>query len=416
MYTATQAAKIDAAHLVLKDVVRHTPLEHDVYLSQKYNCNVYLKREDLQTVRSFKLRGAYYAISRLSKKQREFGVTCASAGNHAQGVAYTCDRLQMKAVIFMPTTTPNQKVSQVRFFGGKYIEIMLVGDTFDACSKAAKDYTETHQMTFIPPFDSEDIIAGQGTIAVEILEDADVKMDYVVATIGGGGLISGVGSYFHEKSPDTKVIGVEPLGAASMHAALHAGEVVKLPVIDKFVDGAAVAEAGKLTYGYCRKFVDDIFLVPEGQVCTTILEMYTKLAIVAEPAGALSVSALEQLKPQIEGKNVVCIVSGGNNDINRMKEMEERSLMFEGLQHYFIVNFPQRAGALKEFISLVLGPQDDITKFEYTKKVNRGQGPVIIGILLKDKADYNVMLKRLAGYDSNYIPVNDNPMLYTLLV
>ncbi|ATF25272.1 MULTISPECIES: threonine ammonia-lyase IlvA [Brochothrix] len=416
MYTATQAAKIDAAHLVLKDVVRHTPLEHDVYLSQKYNCNVYLKREDLQTVRSFKLRGAYYAISRLSKKQREFGVTCASAGNHAQGVAYTCDRLQMKAVIFMPTTTPNQKVSQVRFFGGKYIEIMLVGDTFDACSKAAKDYTETHQMTFIPPFDSEDIIAGQGTVAVEILEDADVKMDYVVATIGGGGLISGVGSYFHEKSPDTKVIGVEPLGAASMHAALHAGEVVKLPVIDKFVDGAAVAEAGKLTYGYCRKFVDDIFLVPEGQVCTTILEMYTKLAIVAEPAGALSVSALEQLKPQIEGKNVVCIVSGGNNDINRMKEMEERSLMFEGLQHYFIVNFPQRAGALKEFISLVLGPQDDITKFEYTKKVNRGQGPVIIGILLKDKADYNVMLKRLAGYDSNYIPVNDNPMLYTLLV
>lgn len=416
MYTATQAAKIDAAHLVLKDVVRHTPLEHDVYLSQKYNCNVYLKREDLQTVRSFKLRGAYYAISRLSKKQREFGVTCASAGNHAQGVAYTCDRLQMKAVIFMPTTTPNQKVSQVRFFGGKYIEIMLVGDTFDACSKAAKDYTETHQMTFIPPFDSEDIIAGQGTVAVEILEDADVKMDYVVATIGGGGLISGVGSYFHEKSPDTKVIGVEPLGAASMHAALQAGEVVKLPVIDKFVDGAAVAEAGKLTYGYCRKFVDDIFLVPEGQVCTTILEMYTKLAIVAEPAGALSVSALEQLKPQIEGKNVVCIVSGGNNDINRMKEMEERSLMFEGLQHYFIVNFPQRAGALKEFISLVLGPQDDITKFEYTKKVNRGQGPVIIGILLKDKADYNVMLKRLAGYDSNYIPVNDNPMLYTLLV
>lgn len=416
MYTATQAAKIDAAHLVLKDVVRHTPLEHDVYLSQKYNCNVYLKREDLQTVRSFKLRGAYYAISRLSKKQREFGVTCASAGNHAQGVAYTCDRLQMKAVIFMPTTTPNQKVSQVRFFGGKYIEIMLVGDTFDACSKAAKDYTETHQMTFIPPFDSEDIIAGQGTVAVEILEDADVKMDYVVATIGGGGLISGVGSYFHEKSPDTKVIGVEPLGAASMHAALHAGEVVKLPVIDKFVDGAAVAEAGKLTYGYCRKFVDDIFLVPEGQVCTTILEMYTKLAIVAEPAGALSVSALEQLKPQIEGENVVCIVSGGNNDINRMKEMEERSLMFEGLQHYFIVNFPQRAGALKEFISLVLGPQDDITKFEYTKKVNRGQGPVIIGILLKDKADYNVMLKRLAGYDSNYIPVNDNPMLYTLLV
>ncbi|ODJ53485.1 threonine dehydratase [Brochothrix thermosphacta] len=416
MYTATQAAKIDAAHLVLKDVVRHTPLEHDVYLSQKYNCNVYLKREDLQTVRSFKLRGAYYAISRLSKKQREFGVTCASAGNHAQGVAYTCDRLQMKAVIFMPTTTPNQKVSQVRFFGGKYIEIMLVGDTFDTCSKAAKDYTETHQMTFIPPFDSEDIIAGQGTVAVEILEDADVKMDYVVATIGGGGLISGVGSYFHEKSPDTKVIGVEPLGAASMHAALHAGEVVKLPVIDKFVDGAAVAEAGKLTYGYCRKFVDDIFLVPEGQVCTTILEMYTKLAIVAEPAGALSVSALEQLKPQIEGKNVVCIVSGGNNDINRMKEMEERSLMFEGLQHYFIVNFPQRAGALKEFISLVLGPQDDITKFEYTKKVNRGQGPVIIGILLKDKADYNVMLKRLANYDSNYIPVNDNPMLYTLLV
>lgn len=416
MMTVMHATKIEEASEQLAGIVRHTPLEYDPYLSQKYDCRVYLKREDLQIVRSFKLRGAYYAISQLSEQQRSQGVTCASAGNHAQGVAYTCERLRIKAVIFMPVTTPNQKVAQVKFFGGKHIEIKLVGDTFDACSEAAQAYTVQEGMTFVPPFDSENIIAGQGTVAVEILADTPDPIDYVIATIGGGGLIAGLGSYFKEKSPETKVIGVEPLGAASMKSARAAGQVVKLTTLNKFVDGAAVAEVGKITFDYCQTVVDDVRTVHEGQVCTTLIEMYTKLAIVAEPAGALSVAGLEQMRAEIKGKTVVCVVSGGNNDINRMKEMEERSLMFEGLQHYFIVNFPQRPGALKEFVSRVLGPNDDITKFEYTKKVNRGQGPVIIGVLLEQKNEYAAMIERLHVFDPQYMSVNDNAMLYNLLV
>ncbi|EAD3612256.1 TPA_asm: threonine ammonia-lyase [Listeria monocytogenes] len=410
---------VEKAYEVLKSVVKHTPLEYDFYLSEKYHCNVYLKREDLQRVRSFKLRGAFYAISRLSAEQLEKGVVCASAGNHAQGVAYTCKRMTVPATIFMPTTTPQQKVSQVKFFGGTNVEVVLVGDTFDASATAAKEFAAAHGQTFIPPFDDPDIIAGQGSLAVEMVKDlnkAHEQADYVFAGIGGGGLISGVATYLKAKSPITKIIGVEPDGAPSMTAALKQNQVVTLDKIDKFVDGAAVKEVGGLTFQHAKVLVDEVTTISEGAVCSTILDMYTKQAIVAEPAGALSVAALETYREEIKDKTVVCIVSGGNNDINRMQEIEERSLLHEGLKHYFIVNFSQRPGALKEFVNDVLGPHDDITKFEYTKKVNRGNGPVIIGVLLQDKNDYEGLLDRVAAFDPSYIPINDNQTLYTLLV
>ncbi|ARJ93949.1 threonine dehydratase [Listeria monocytogenes] len=410
---------VEKAYEVLKSVVKHTPLEYDFYLSEKYHCNVYLKREDLQRVRSFKLRGAFYAISRLSAEQLAKGVVCASAGNHAQGVAYTCKRMTVPATIFMPTTTPQQKVSQVKFFGGSNVEVVLVGDTFDASATAAKEFAAAHGQTFIPPFDDPDIIAGQGSLAVEMVKDlnkAHEQADYVFAGIGGGGLISGVATYLKAKSPITKIIGVEPDGAPSMTAALKQNQVVTLDKIDKFVDGAAVKEVGSLTFQHAKVLVDEVTTISEGAVCSTILDMYTKQAIVAEPAGALSVAALETYREEIKDKTVVCIVSGGNNDINRMQEIEERSLLHEGLKHYFIVNFSQRPGALKEFVNDVLGPHDDITKFEYTKKVNRGNGPVIIGVLLQDKNDYEGLLDRVAAFDPSYIPINDNQTLYTLLV
>ncbi|EOH90011.1 threonine ammonia-lyase IlvA [Enterococcus pallens] len=410
---------VRTAYQLLKNSVTHTPLQYDRYLSEKYQANVLFKREDLQKVRSFKLRGAYYAIKKLSKAQLQKGVVCASAGNHAQGVAYTCQELNTQAAIFMPSTTPQQKVSQVQFFGGNNAEIFLVGDTFDASAAAARKYCEENGMTFIDPFNDPNIIAGQGTLALEMMTDAEregFKPDYVLAAIGGGGLISGVSSYVKNTSPTTKVIGVEPAGAPSMQAAFDNEGPIELDEIDKFVDGAAVKKVGEITYSHASQYVDGLITVEEGLVCSTILEMYGKQAIVAEPAGALSVAALEPLKDEIKGKTVICIISGGNNDINRMAEIEERSLMYEGLKHYFVVSFPQRPGALKEFVTEVLGPDDDITRFEYTKKINRGSGPVMLGILLKRKEDLPALLENLKQFDPNYIDLSENQTLYGLLV
>lgn len=411
--------EVRQAYQTLKHAVSHTPLQYDRPLSEKYGATILLKREDLQKVRSFKLRGAYYAISQLSKEQLANGVVCASAGNHAQGVAYTCQEIGTKAVIFMPTTTPQQKIAQVRFFGGNKVEIQLVGDTFDRSAQAAKEYAHKQQMTFIDPFNDLAIIAGQGTLALEMMADAAAEgyqADYVLAAIGGGGLISGVGAYVKNTSPATKVIGVEPLGAKSMQAAFDNRGPKALAKVDKFVDGAAVEEVGALTYDHATAYVDELVAVDEGLVCSTILDLYSKQAIVCEPAGALSVAALDLLQEEIKGKTVICVISGGNNDINRMGEIEERSLVYEGLKHYFVVNFPQRPGALKEFVSEVLGPDDDITRFEYTKKINRGTGPVVIGILLKEPAALAQLLENLLKFDPEYINLRDNASLYTLLV
>lgn len=411
--------EVEKAYESLKKAVTHTPLQYDLYLSQKYHCNVYLKREDLQKVRSFKLRGAYYAIKQTEPELLKNGVVCASAGNHAQGVAYTCQEMKVPATIFMPTTTPQQKISQVKFFGGSEVTVQIIGDTFDASAKAAKEFAEINKKAFIDPFNDMNIMAGQGTVAVEVFEDAkllDRQIDYMVSAIGGGGLIGGVAAYTKGISPMTAIVGVEPFGAQSMRAAFDAGKPVMLDEIEKFVDGAAVKEVGHLTYQNAVENVDQLLAVDEGQVCSTILELYTKQAIVAEPAGALSVAALEQMKDEIKGKTVVCIISGGNNDINRMEEIEERSLIFEGLKHYFVINFPQRPGALREFVTDILGPNDDITRFEYTKKVNRGTGPVILGILLKEKEELPNLLKKIANFDPSFIDLSDNPSLYALLV
>ncbi|KEK22969.1 threonine ammonia-lyase IlvA [Bacillus gaemokensis] len=404
------------AHNHMKDIINTTPLQRDSVLSEKYECDVYVKREDLQVIRSFKIRGAYNLIQSLSKEQLQNGVVCASAGNHAQGVAYTCNLLKIQSKIFMPTTTPKQKVSQVQFFGGAYAEIVLVGDTFDSSFQEAQYYCEENRMMFVHPFDDPYVIAGQGTVAVEILHDMEKPVDYVFTAIGGGGLASGIGTYVKGVSPATKVIGVEPKGAASMKEAFLRNENVALESIDSFVDGAAVKKAGKLTFETCKDVLDDIVLVSEGKICTTILELYKKNAIVAEPAGALSIAALDFYKDEIKGKTVVCILSGGNNDIDRMQEMKERSLIYEGLKHYFIIEFPQRSGALREFLDKGLGAEDDITRFEYIKKHNKENGPALVGVELKHKEDYEALITRFQENNIQFMELNKNPVLFDLLI
>lgn len=404
------------AHHMLREVIVRTPLQRDPVLSNKYNCNVYLKREDLQVVRSFKIRGAYYMIRSLSAEDREKGIVCASAGNHAQGVAFSCMALGINGKIYMPSTTPNQKVKQVRKFGGKYVEVILKGDTFDDAYDEALQACIDYGMTLIHPFDEPKIIAGNGTIAMEVMESLDQPADFIFVTIGGGGLAAGVSTYMKAVSPSTKLIGVEPLGAASMSEALLRGEVVTLEEINKFVDGAAVKRVGGLTFDICSRYLDDVVKVPEGKACTTILELYNENAIVVEPAGSLPIAALDMYREQIVGKTVVCIVSGGNNDIDRMQEIKERSLIYEGLKHYFMVNFPQRAGALREFLSEVLGPDDDITRFEYTKKNDKENGPALVGIELLSKEAYAPLIARMEQKGVSYIEINKDMNLFNMLI
>lgn len=396
----------EAARRIIS-VVRKTPLEYSNTLSNRFDANIYLKREDLQIVRSYKLRGAYNMMSSLSSQLLSKGVVCASAGNHAQGVAYSCNKMKVRGVIFMPKITPKQKIEQTRMFGNGNIEIVLVGDTFDDCAKAAKEYTSEHNMTFIPPFDDTRIIEGQGTIALEILEEsANEKIDYIFIPIGGGGLCAGVGAYMKDHSPKTKVIGVEPAGAPSMKAALNENHPVTLQNIDKFVDGAAVQRVGDITYPICSKVIDKMCLVPEGEVCSTILKLYNEDAIVAEPAGALSIAALSHYASEIKGKNVVCIVSGSNNDINRMQEIKERSLIFEGLKHYFIVRFPQRPNALRDFVTQVVNEHVDIVRFEYMKKNERETGPALVGVELDSYTEYEKLWERMQAYGLDFTPLD----------
>lgn len=315
----------------------------------------------------------------------------------------------------MPIITPKQKVNQTQMFGEDHIEIKLVGDTFDDCATAAKKFTEDNDMVFIPPFDDLRIIEGQATVAVEILNDlADI--DYLFVPVGGGGLSAGVGSYFQIYSPKTKIIGLEPEGAPSMTAAFKEGHPVTLDTIDRFVDGAAVKRAGDITYPICKEVLDEMHLVPEGKVCSTILKLYNEDAIVAEPAGALSIAALDDYANEIKGKNIVCIISGSNNDIDRMPEIKERSLQYEGLKHYLLVNFAQRPGALKEFVSNVMGPTDDITRFEYMQKTNKESGPALIGLEFKNREDYDQLLQKMAKYNINFTELNKNDTLFGYLV
>ena len=399
----------------LKNVIKRTPLIFNSLLSQKYQCEVYLKREDLQVVRSYKLRGAYNMISQLSKDQLSKGVVCASAGNHAQGVAFSCRKLNTRGVIFMPENTPKQKIDQTKMFGDGLIEIILVGDTFDDCLKEALTYIETHNMTFIPPFDNYKIIEGQGTVGVEIFEDLP-DADFVIIPVGGGGLSAGAGTYLKGQNPSITIIGVEPKGAPSMFKAFEVGAPVTLEVINRFVDGASVKRAGELTYPICKQVLDEIILVPEGKVCTSILKLYNQEAIVVEPAGALSVAALDFCAEEIKGKKVVCVISGGNNDIERMQEIKELSLLYEGLKHYFVISFPQRPGALKAFVNNVLGADDDITRFEFIKKTSKEYGPALVGIELKNAHDHPLLLNRLREFKFDYKELNGDLNLFEYIV
>jgi threonine dehydratase len=417
MELPTRALTLDVAGAAerLKKVVVRTPLVLNQNLSRKYQCNVYLKREDLQVVRSYKIRGAYNMMSRIPEEILNNGVVCASAGNHAQGFAYSCKKLNVKGVVFMPIITPKQKVDQTRMFGENFVEIKLIGDNFDDCAVAAKKFTADNKMVFIPPFEDLRVIEGQATVALEILEDLS-EIDYLFVPVGGGGLASGTGTYFKTYSPRTKIIGLEPEGAPSMAEAFKAGQPVTLEKIDRFVDGAAVKRTGDLTFSICRDVLDSLDLVPEGRICTTILKLYNEDAIVVEPAGALSIAGLETHKEDIKGKNVVCIVSGSNNDIDRMPEIKERSLQYEGLKHYFLIRFAQRPGALREFVNNVLGPNDDITRFEYMQKTDKESGPAVVGIELVSRADYELLLTNMKKYQIDFTEINKNDTLFSLLV
>ena len=361
--------------------VKETPLEKNEKLSKQFGCEIYLKREDLQTVRSYKVRGAYAKISQLSAEEKCKGVVCASAGNHAQGVAICCKSLNIKGTVFMPETTPKQKIEMVRGFGEEAIEIKLFGDTFDEANQKGKLFAQANNAVFIPPFDDEFVIAGQGTVAVEILNQIKGSIDLIVTPVGGA---AGIVKHLSEIDASIEVIGVEPTGAPSMSKALTLGGPIELESIDKFVDGASVKRVGDLNFRWCKKGLSEMILVDEGKICTTILEVYNQFGIVLEPAGALALASLDTLhqKGKIQNKKVVLILSGGNNDITRTEEIRERSMFYEGLKHYFLIRFPQRPGSLREFVTEIVGPQDDIVYFQFSNKTNRESGPAVVGVEL----------------------------------
>jgi len=407
---------IEDAATRLDGIVAKTPLQLSNRLSRLYGATVYLKREDLQEVRSFKIRGAYNKIASLEPSEKERGVVCASAGNHAQGVASACSDLRIRGTIFMPAITPTQKIDRVKQFGGEFIEISLVGASYDDANRAAEEFCVANHAVFVHPFNDLLTIAGQGTVGKEIYEELGGKVDVVVASIGGGGLASGVASYLKAKNPAISIIGAEPAGSPSMAESLRAGEVVTLDQIDTFVDGVAVKRVGELTFDLCRKHLEKVVVVPEGEVCTTLIELYQNEGIVAEPAGALAVSALTKIGDQLHGKTVVCILSGGNNDILRYPEIMERSLVSQGRKHYFIIEFAQKPGQLRQFVDQALGPTDDIVRFEYIKKTNKERGAALVGIELKKSADLQPLLRRMQEIELNCRLLDSSELLYDYLI
>ncbi|MBR9922607.1 MAG: threonine ammonia-lyase IlvA [Bacteroidetes bacterium] len=410
------AALVDQASERVRKVALQTPLQYQARLSEMYQAEIYFKREDLQVVRSYKIRGAYNRMASLSEDQLEKGVVCASAGNHAQGVALACASLKTKGRIYMPVTTPDQKVGKVRSFGGNFVEVILSGDTFDASSRLAAEDARRTQSAFIHPYNDLEVIIGQGTVGREISQQMESAPEVILLPIGGGGLAAGSGSYLKSQYPNCEIFGVEPAGAPAMFEAFRRKQLCKLDQIETFVDGAAVQQVGQNTFPLCQEVLESVLLVPEGKVCSTILKLHNEDGLIVEPAGALSVAALDQLRAKIKGKKVVCVISGGNHDISRTEEIRERSLLYEGLKHYFIIRFPQRAGALREFVNQILGPEDDITHFEYTKKINRQAGPAVVGVELSQKAHYEELIRRMDQYGINYQEINNNSTLFELLV
>ena len=418
--TATYKPTLEAVEVAakkLQGIASVTPLVKNNRYSKHFDANIFFKREDLQVVRSYKIRGAYNKIASLSPSQIENEIVCASAGNHAQGVAMSCKLLKIKGSIFMPSPTPNQKIEQVKMFGEDYVDVVLVGDTFDDAYEAAMEQCERLNKTFIHPFNDEKVIEGQATVGLEIFNQANEQhIDYVFVPVGGGGLSAGLSSVFKVLSPKTKIIGVEPKGAPSMLTSIENGRNTTLKFIENFVDGAAVKRVGDLNFDICKSTLNAVAVVDEGKICQTILDLYNKDAIVIEPAGALSLSALEQFKEEIKGKNVVCVISGSNNDITRTAEIKERALLYAQLKHYFIIKFPQRAGALREFVTTILGPEDDITHFEYTKKVNRENDVAVVGLQLKSPDDLQPLITKMKLHNFFGDYLNDKPDLFQFLI
>jgi threonine dehydratase len=407
---------VEEAETRLKGIVSTTPLQSSTRLSERYGANILIKREDMQAVRSFKIRGAYNKIASLSADDRKRPIVCASAGNHAQGVAFACAHLGIGGTVFMPRITPTQKIERVEHFGGEFVEIRLVGDSYDEASTAADTYCQQKQGIFVHPFDDLDTIAGQGTVGKEIYDATGGEVAVVIVPVGGGGLASGVASYIKEQNPAVVVIGAEPAGSPSMYESLKQGRVITLDKMQTFVDGAAVRRAGQRTFDLCRRYVDRVVLVPEGRICTTMVELYQNEGIITEPAGALSLSALEDATEEIRDKTVVCVLSGGNNDILRYPEIMERSLVYQGRKHYFIIEFAQKPGQLRQFVDDALGPTDDIVRFEYIKKTNKERGAALVGIELRDKADLEPLLKRMEQIQLNFRPLGSEELLYQYLV
>ncbi|WGD35845.1 threonine ammonia-lyase [Olleya sp. YS] len=408
---------IEAAAEKLKGIASVTPLTKNVRYSKQFQANIYFKREDLQDVRSYKIRGAYNKISSLTPTQIENEIVCASAGNHAQGFALSCKLLKIKGTIFMPSPTPNQKIDQVKMFGEEYIDVVLVGDTYDDAYEAAIQQCEDLNKTFIHPFNDEKVIEGQATVGLEIIDQLqEHPIHYVFVPVGGGGLAAGLSSVFKLLSPQTKIISVEPKGAPAMLNSIRNNKNITLKSIDNFVDGAAVKRVGDLNFAICKETLHRVVTVDEGKICQAILDLYNKDAIIVEPAGALSLCGLDLFTEEIKGKNVVCVISGSNNDITRTAEIKERALLYSNLKHYFIVKFPQRAGALRDFVVDILGPTDDITHFEYTKKANRDNDVAVVGLELKSPDDLEPLITKMKLHNFYGDYLNDKPDLFQFLV
>ena len=409
------AADIDAAAERLKGVAYQTPLHISHRLSDRYGAQILLKREDLQPVRSYKIRGAHNLIAQLTEEQRAAGVICASAGNHGQGVALACAKLGVNATIYVPSTTPRQKRDRMLALGGEFVTVVVGGETYDESSRAAKEAAEASGMVLVPAFDDVRTIAGQGTVAKEIVEQLGKAPDVVLVPVGGGGMVAGMITWLAEHCPTTKVIGIEPAGAPCLLAALTAGEPVALNKIDTFVDGAAVQKAGAIPFAIAAAHNLQIVTVPEGRVCSEMLELYQIEGIIAEPAGALASAALGLWKPEPD-QTVVAILSGGNNDVSRYAEIIERALIYENRKHYFLVSFPQEPGALRRFLDEVLGPNDDITLFEYVKKSNRELGPALVGIELGSSEEYAALRERMATSNIQVEEIDPESRMYRYLI
>ncbi len=396
----------------VRGVVKHTPLQLNERLSKKYSANVYIKREDLQTPRSFKIRGAYHKLLQVSENITNERIICASAGNHAQGVALGCQHLNLPCTIYIPKKTPLQKVNRIKHFGKELCEIKLYGDSFNECLEKAYQDCRRADNIFVHPFNDKDIIVGQATVADEIYHE--VKPDVMVCGIGGGGLISGISLYSKKVNDQCKIIGVEPDTCPSMKLSLLNNEIVNYKVTDNFVDGATVNKVGEITYSLSKRYLDDIITVETGKICETLLDLYTEDGIISEPAGALAISALDDI--DIKGKDVVCILSGGNNDVSRYPDITDRLLTYRGLKHYYLIEFAQRPGELKTFINDILGPYDDIVRFEYIKKTNIDSGNVLIGVELEKSSNSGILESKLSAHGFKFLKLNDNNTLYNYLI